>query len=111
MRQLEVKRNERASIAAKLANPSDTDAPEDSSCCIQIRAPVTGRVLKLIQKSENVVLPGAPLIEIGNPRDLEVVADLLSTDAGRRYEVHKLILWRSSRYKDAATIDSLASSR
>jgi HlyD family secretion protein len=38
-------------------------------------------VLKLIQESESVVLPGAPLIEIGDPRDLEVVADLLSTDA------------------------------
>jgi HlyD family secretion protein len=79
--QLEVRRNERASIAARLANPSDTDPAEESSCCIQIRAPVTGRVLKLIQESENVVLPGAPLIEIGDPRDLEVVADLLSTDA------------------------------
>ena len=79
--QLEVKRNERASIAAKLANPSDTNPAEDSSCCIELRAPVTGRVLKLIQESENVVLPGAGLIEIGDPRDLEVGADLLSTDA------------------------------
>ena len=79
--QLEVRRNERASIAARLANPTDTDPQEDSSCCIQIRAPVTGRVLKLIQESENVVQPGAPLIDIGDPRDLEIVADLLSTDA------------------------------
>ncbi|MFY9687235.1 MAG: HlyD family efflux transporter periplasmic adaptor subunit, partial [Pseudolabrys sp.] len=79
--QLEVRRNERASIAARLANPTDADPPEDSSCCIQIRAPVTGRVLKLIQESENVVQPGTPLIDIGDPRDLEVVADLLSTDA------------------------------
>ena len=79
--QLEVRRNERASIAARLANPTDTDPPEDSSCCIQIRAPVTGRVLKLIQESENIVQPGTPLIDIGDPRDLEVVADLLSTDA------------------------------
>lgn len=79
--QLDVRRNERASIAAKLTNPSDNDPPEKSSCCIQLRAPVTGRVLKLIQESENVVLPGAPLIAIGDPRDLEVVAELLSTDA------------------------------
>lgn len=79
--QLEVRRNERASVSARLANPSDTDQPEESSCCIQIRAPVTGRVLKLIQESENVVQPGTALIEIGDPRDLKVVADLLSTDA------------------------------
>jgi HlyD family secretion protein len=38
-------------------------------------------VLKLHQESENVVQPGTPLIDIGNPSDLEVVADLLSTDA------------------------------
>ena len=79
--QLEVRRNERASIAAQLAEPSDATPPDDSSCCIQLRAPVTGRVLKIYQESENVVLPGTPLIDIGDPRDLEVVADLLSTDA------------------------------
>src|SRR3990172_3394649 len=73
--QLEVRRNERASIAARLADPSDTDPPDDSSCCIQLRAPVTGRVLKVIQESENVVQPGTPLIDIGDPLDLEVVAD------------------------------------
>ena len=37
--------------------------------------------LKPYQESENVVQPGAPLIDIGDPRDLEVIADLLSTDA------------------------------
>ena len=77
--QLEVRRNEVASLEARLSDPSDT-RPEDTSCCIQIRAPVTGRVLKIYQESESVVQPGAPLIDIGDPRDLEVVADLLSTD-------------------------------
>ena len=38
-------------------------------------------MLKVIQESENVVQPGTPLIDIGDPLDLEVVADLLSTDA------------------------------
>jgi HlyD family secretion protein len=82
--QLEVRRHERASIAAKLIHPSGgTDSQSDPACCIQIRAPVTGRILKIIQESETVVQPGAPLIEIGDPLDLEVVADLLSTDAVR----------------------------
>jgi HlyD family secretion protein len=44
---------------------------------------VTGTILKIIQESEGVVQAGAPLIEIGDPRDLEIVADLLSTDAVR----------------------------
>jgi HlyD family secretion protein len=38
-------------------------------------------VLKVNQESETVVQPGTPLVEIGDPRDLEVVVDVLSTDA------------------------------
>ena len=82
--QIEVRRHERASMAAKLNHPSGgSDLQSDPACCIQIRAPVTGRVLKLIQESETVVQAGAQLIDIGDPVDLEVVADLLSTDAVR----------------------------
>lgn len=50
---------------------------------VTIRAPVAGRVLRVLQESENVVVQGAPLMEIGDPRDLEVVAELLSSDASR----------------------------
>jgi HlyD family secretion protein len=71
----------RASLAARLINPSSASAPTNPGCCIELRAPVSGRVLKVIQESEGVVPAGAPLIEIGHPLDLDVVADLLSTDA------------------------------
>jgi len=80
--QLEVRRNERASAAVRLTEPlTGGVGPADPACCMQIRAPVTGRILKIIQESEGVVQAGTPLIDIGNPTDLEVVADLLSTDA------------------------------
>jgi HlyD family secretion protein len=80
--QVEVWQRIRASLAARLIDPSTSvTAPTDPGCCIQIRAPVTGQVLKVIQESEAVVQAGAPLIDIGDPLDLEVVADLLSTDA------------------------------
>jgi HlyD family secretion protein len=46
-----------------------------------VTAPTAGAVLKVLQESETIVTPGAPLVEIGDPRDLEVVADVLSTDA------------------------------
>ena len=46
-----------------------------------IASPVEGTVLRLYRESESVVPVGEPLIEVGNPTDLEVVADLLSTDA------------------------------
>ena len=79
--QLGVRRSERASVAARLIDPASVPTKTNPTCCIQIRAPVSGRVLKIVQDSEAVVSAGAPLLEIGDPLDLEVVADLLSTDA------------------------------
>jgi HlyD family secretion protein len=71
----------RKSLAARLIDPATPAAQVDPVCCVQLRSPVTGRVLKIIQESEAVVQAGAPLIEVGDPLDLDVVADLLSTDA------------------------------
>ncbi len=48
-----------------------------------IKAPVGGRVLKIYQQSEGLVAAGAPLIELGDPEQLEVVADLLTEDAAQ----------------------------
>ena len=49
---------------------------------LSLRAPISGRVLRVIQESETIVQAGAPVLEIGDPRgDLEIVAELLSTDA------------------------------
>jgi HlyD family secretion protein len=46
-----------------------------------IRAPVAARVLRVPAPSERVVAAGTPLLEIGDPSRLEIVADFLSTDA------------------------------
>ncbi len=46
-----------------------------------ITAPVAGVVLRVLQESEAIVQSGTPLLEIGDTRDLEVVVDVLSTDA------------------------------
>jgi HlyD family secretion protein len=81
--QLEVRRGELAVASARLIDPASDVAQENPTCCIEVRAPVTGKVLRIIQESEAAVAAGAPLIEIGDPLDLEVVADLLSTDAVR----------------------------
>ncbi|HWO02718.1 MAG TPA: efflux RND transporter periplasmic adaptor subunit [Blastocatellia bacterium] len=48
---------------------------------VTLRSPVRGRVLRVIEKSERVVTSGTPIITAGDPRKLEVVVDLLSTDA------------------------------
>jgi HlyD family secretion protein len=46
----------------------------------EIKAPITGRVLRVFEENSRVVLPGAPLLEVGDPADLEVVVDVLSRD-------------------------------
>lgn len=48
---------------------------------IQLKAPVAGRVLRVIEKSERVVPAGTPILTLGDPKLLEIVADVLSTDA------------------------------
>lgn len=50
---------------------------------IAIRSPVAGQVLKIARKSEGPVAVGQALIEIGDPRVLEVEVDVLSADAVR----------------------------
>ncbi|MCP5272731.1 MAG: HlyD family efflux transporter periplasmic adaptor subunit [Burkholderiaceae bacterium] len=46
-----------------------------------VRAPVAGRVLRVLQASEGTVALGTPLLELGDLAQLEVVAELLTTDA------------------------------
>jgi HlyD family secretion protein len=48
---------------------------------VEIAAPVAGMVLRVMQESRTVVGPGTPLIEIGDPGNLEVEVDVLSSDA------------------------------
>ena len=46
----------------------------------EIKAPVGGRVLRVLEESARVVAAGTPLLEVGDPRDLEVVIQGLSRD-------------------------------
>ncbi len=48
-----------------------------------VRAPAGGQVLRVLQESEGTVALGTPLLEIGDLARLEVVAELLTTDALR----------------------------
>jgi HlyD family secretion protein len=70
----EVERARAALLAA-----SETSSPRQGRT--PIHAPVAGRVLRILEESERVMLAGTPVMELGDPSRLEVVADLLSTDA------------------------------
>ena len=48
---------------------------------VAVRSPADGVVLRVHQQSERVVLPGATIVEIGDARKLELVFDVLSSDA------------------------------
>ncbi|MCW2309519.1 efflux RND transporter periplasmic adaptor subunit [Rhodobium gokarnense] len=79
---LEVRRRELESARAQLIQPG-AEEELGAGCCVNVPAPVSGRVLKLITESETVVTAGTGLLEIGDPHDLEIVVDLLSRDAVR----------------------------
>ena len=55
----------------------------DAKAILSVVAPVDGRVLRLFEESERVVTAGTPLLEVGDPGDMEVTIDVLSTDAVR----------------------------
>jgi HlyD family secretion protein len=47
---------------------------------IEVRANATGRILHVFQESARAVAQGTPLLEIGDPADLEVIVEMLSRD-------------------------------
>jgi HlyD family secretion protein len=65
-----------AAAAALLAVSQRSSAP-----AVKVQAPASGKVLRVIEESERVVAGGAPLLELSSPAKLEVVIELLSTDA------------------------------
>jgi len=70
---------------ARLIGPQGDQVSEDgrTPCCLRLYAPVDGRVLTVHQKSEQPVTAGTALIEVGDPRRLEIAVELLSSDAVR----------------------------
>jgi HlyD family secretion protein len=56
---------------------------EDELEAFRVLAPVAGRVLAVLHESAGVVQPGEPLLELGDPASLEIVAEVLTADAVR----------------------------
>lgn len=72
---------ELAKAAYTRTRATDEESPENTQ--FSIISPITGRVLRVFQESSKVVSPGENLIELGDPSDLEIVVDVLSSDAVR----------------------------
>jgi HlyD family secretion protein len=81
---LRVRESELTQAKARLMAPSLARRRRGADCdCVEVYSPVSGSVLRVLQESEAVVASGTPLVEIGDPTRLEIVVDLLSTDAVR----------------------------
>ena len=78
---MQVRQYELERARAQVMSPTEMAARRELCKCIDIHSPVDGQVLRVLRESEGFVRAGEGLIEIGNPQRLEIVADLLSTDA------------------------------
>ncbi len=65
-------------VEAQLAITGTADVA--SSTPVEVKANATGRVLHVFQESTRAVMQGTPLLEVGDPTDLEVVVEMLSRD-------------------------------
>ncbi len=83
---VEVARHElEAALAAQsfFANTPDDGGERDPAATVVLRAPVDGRVLRVLHESAGIVASGRVLLEVGDPRRLEVEVEVLSRDAVR----------------------------
>lgn len=79
---MEVAESTLAAARARLLQPGGTNSGDGSDeSSLVVRAPVSGKVLRILHKSEGVIPAGTPLAEVGNPEELEVVIEMLSRDA------------------------------
>lgn len=78
-----VRESEYQVARARLLTPATPRPRTPDRDCVTVYSPVSGTVLRVVTESDGVVPSGAPLVEVGNPGQLEVVVDLLSADAVR----------------------------
>ncbi|WP_417320668.1 efflux RND transporter periplasmic adaptor subunit [Emcibacter sp.] len=83
---LQVAESQLESARARLVQPGAAEAAKerdihDHICQVCVHAPVNGKVLRVMHKSEGVIAIGTPLAEIGDPANLEIVVEMLSRDA------------------------------
>lgn len=74
---LQVAEYELAQARAALIRPE----PSLTDNLVPVKSPVSGRVLGVRQESETVMTPGTQILEVGDPVDIEIEAEILSRDA------------------------------
>ena len=77
---------------AHLLSPSEVQRSAAACECIDVLAPVSGRILQVHIESEGVVRIGTPLLDLGDPGELEIMVELLSSDAVKVRPGHRVIV-------------------
>ncbi|EHK78926.1 Membrane protein [Sinorhizobium meliloti CCNWSX0020] len=80
---LKVREHELHQARSRLLSRQEIRSLREDCECMPVTAPVSGVVLQVIRRSEGVVEAGTPLLDIGDPADLEIVVNFLSEDAVR----------------------------
>lgn len=70
-----------AAYQLEMARAQLVDDAEPQPARIRIASPIAGRVLAIYRRSAGPIMAGEKLVEVGSPDSLEIVAELLSTDA------------------------------
>lgn len=90
------------------------DTPSTGACCVTVTAPISGRVLVVFSESEQVLQAGTSLMDIGDPDQLEIQVDVLSSDAVRIAPGAKasIVDWGGAPLRaEVAQIDPVATTR
>ena len=90
------------------------DTPSTGACCVTVTAPISGRVLVVFSESEQVLQAGMSLMDIGDPDQLEIQVDVLSSDAVRIAPGAKasIVDWGGAPLRaEVAQIDPVATTR
>ncbi len=66
---------------------------------VKVYSPVSGKILRIIEKDERIVAAGTPILEIGNSGNLEIVVDVLSAQATQIKPGDKMLIenWGGSQ--------------
>lgn len=70
----------------------DQESPDEKNWNFVIHSPVAGKVLRVHEESSRMLQPGSPILEVGDPTDLEIKIDVLSQDAAVIRPGQKLII-------------------
>jgi len=81
LRQAEAELAEFGAVSTAAVAAAGNDPSPPGACPLQeVKAPCSGKVLRVFEENSRVVTAGTPLLEIGDPTDLEVVVEVLSRD-------------------------------